>query len=144
MGQMESSEDEEIVVADTNNSISGRADKKVIGDAPYPEEVEEDLQKFNRLSKSFPTGVKIFCFKQTGSTPVYIGAELTDTDTILDVKYAVWQKSLTHGPSRAGVQPVWRQTHPFSSGRVAMTAVKALLNQGYEMSQLAPEDAIKM
>jgi hypothetical protein len=77
---------------------------------------------------------------------------LTDTDNILDVKYAVWQKTLTHATGgnasntshRGGVQPVWRQTHPFSSGRVAMTAVKALLNQGYEMSQLAPEDAIKM
>lgn len=112
-----------------------------------------DLDTFNKRSKS-KTGVHMFKFEKPddpNSVPIYIASDVTNEQNILDVTYRQFSKTYEattpekpHQPKVAFVKPktklreIWRVTHTFSSGRIAMTLVWVLLNQGYVMSEISP------
>lgn len=86
---------------------------------------------------------------------MFIGSEVYELGDVLSVRYAVWTKQCVAervpqpnvGNGSGGkfqspkncLKVVWRPHHQFSSGRVAMVAVAALLNQGYTIEVLKPE-----
>jgi hypothetical protein len=137
----------------------------VIDTSSYTSTVDEkkiasELENFNMASKS-GIGVHMFCFtpplsnKSGAAEKIYLASEVTDENDVLDVKYRVWKKkfvasdqsSLT-APAARFAQPesklkvVWSPDHRFSSGRLAMVAAKALLNQGYTVKECSPENEI--
>lgn len=120
--------------------------------------VEAELEKFNLQSKS-GIGVHMFCFTPPrhlsagGAEKIYLASEVTDNNDVLDVKYSEWKKKFVAPPREEAsrlpfAQPesklkaVWTPAHQFSSGRVAMVAVTALLNQGYKMKECKPENEL--
>jgi hypothetical protein len=128
-----------------------------------PTKVSAALEKFDMDSKS-GLGVHMFCFTPrnhaTGDTEkIYIASEVTDENDVLDVKYSEWKKTFMAPPRPLGpagpvgnapgfTQPesklktIWTPTHYFSSGRLAMVAAVALLNQGYSMKECKPENEL--
>jgi len=116
---------------------------------PQPDVNSKSVQDFNALSKH-GLGVHMFSFTPPSrDETVYIGSEVTDENDVLDVKYTVWKKEyMVADTSEAGafVRPksnlkvIWKPVYRFSSGRMAMVAVKSLLNQGYKMQVCEPEE----
>ena len=109
------------------------------------DETREKILEFDKQSKS-GVGVHMFKFtRPSDNDTIYIASEVTDENSILDVKFSQWSKSFSFDDDaekddrRFKQQPshlkvIWKPIYKFSSGRVAMVAVVALFHSGYEMS----------
>jgi len=122
--------------------------------------IQEELDRFDVISKS-GMGVHMFEFKppmnrqryirNADNETIYVGSEVMNVNNIVDVRYTQWEKQMVavghenddhstrQRPFEApttGLKTVWRPRYTFSSPRVAMVAVKALLNRGYQMTPL--------
>ena len=125
------------------------------------EAAQEKLQEFDRLSKS-GVGMHMFKFQRPAQSGkggdgdediIYVASEVTDENNVLDVKYSQWAKTFALDEDAEQTPPrdfvskpsqlkvIWRPTFKFSSGRVAMVAVMALLHRGYQMSVVDAEAA---
>lgn len=112
--------------------------------------MQQKLDEFDRLSKS-KVGIHMFRFyypivnddndngdnndvnNNKKKNDVYISSEVTDDNNVLDVRYTLWEKQLKQKPNG---DDDYQPTHVFSNGRIALAAVLALLNDGYEFEEL--------